>query len=466
MTTMEPAVGFDIPASAGQPSLKLRHVSEDWTVLLDPDTVFWAISPRDGEEQERLLKDAIPLFSENKESIGAEMTAFREKVDISAVYINATDRCNGNCPYCYIPREDRLNGIHMKPEDLRTVLEKIKHYHQENCQDKDRQPVIVFHGSEPLLVKETIFPVIEEFSDRMRFGLQTNATMLEKEDVTFLKSNRVSVGISLDSFSEESNRATRIMDEGKDAYQAVLSALKWFDGYSGLSVITTITQNNVGELSDTLRFLHSFGVKAILMNPVRCTGPGTEIFRPDNEELFRGFKSAVDTALELNTTTENKIIISDFANIILAIVAPTARRLMCDITPCGGGRRFFTVMSDMTTAPCGEFIALKSFHSVNLRENSVEDALASSAFAKVRARVTEKIDECSRCVYKNICGAPCPAEVYSKTGDLNQPTPYCGFYKKLIDYAFELIARGQVENLLRREMLQGMKTTYNITKPC
>lgn len=466
MTTPEPATGFDIPALARQPSLKLRHVSNNRTVLLDPDTAFWALSPRDGIEAENeLVEEALPLFAQQKESLEAEMKAFREKVDLSAVYINPTDRCNGNCPYCYIPREDRLNGIDMELSDLHTALRKIEHHHLENCSDKNRQPVIVFHGSEPLLVKDMIFDVIEKFSDRMRFGLQTNTTLLEKDDVAFLKAKRVSVGISLDSFSREENRLTRIMDGDENAYQTAVSALKWFDGYRGVSVITTVTRYNVGQLADTIKFLHSFGVKAVLMNPVRCTVPGTETLRPDNHELFYGFKQAVDTALHLTVTTGQKIVISDFANIILAIVAPTARRLMCDITPCGGGRRFFTVMSDLTTAPCGEFIGLKSFHSLNLRDSSIDDILASPSFDQVRTRRVEVIEECKGCLYRNICGAPCPAEIFAKTDDLNQPTPYCDFYKKIIDYAFELIGQNLVEKLLRQEMLQGMKTTYNITHP-
>lgn len=466
MTAPQPAAGFDHPALAGEPSLKLRHVSDDWTVLLDADTAFWALYPRNGGEGEsKLVEDGLPLFVQHKEFLGREIKNFREKIDLSAVYINATDRCNGNCPYCYIPREARLNGINMKPDELRSVLGKIERYHQDNCTDPDRQPVIVFHGSEPLLVKEMLFGVIEEFTNRMRFGIQTNATLLTEKDVAFLKQNRVSVGISIDSFTSERNSRTRVMEGDQDAYSAAVSALNWFDGYPGLSVITTVTKHNVADLAETIVFLHTLGVKAVLMNPVRCTAEGTEYLRPDNSELFSNFKAAVEMAMNRSVSTGKKIVISDFANIILGIVAPTARRLMCDITPCGGGRRFFTVMSDMKTAPCGEFIGLKPFHSVNMLTASVEDAMASPVFADIRARTVEEIEECKDCLYRNFCGAPCPAEVYAKTGDLNQPAPYCEFYKKIIDYAFELIGRGQEKNLLRDEMRQGMKTIYNIAQP-
>lgn len=461
----EPAVGVTAPGLEEYPSLKLRHVSEELTLLVDPDTVFWALTTRNGKGEKQQLKEAAELFIQQKEGMVVEMETFRYKIDLSAVYINATDRCNGACPYCYIPQKDRSSGRDMSPADLRTVLNKIETYHRENCKDKERQPVIVFHGSEPLMVKETIFPIIEEFSSRMRFGVQTNAVFLTKRDVDFLKEKRVSVGISLDNSSEEQNSATRVMGNGKSAYKSAVSALEWFDGYPGLSVITTISRHNVGSLAETIKFLHSYGVKAVLMNPVRCTAGGTELLRPNNGELFRGFKAAVETAMELTASTGREIVISDFANIILAIVAPTARRLMCDITPCGGGRRFFTVMSDMSTVPCGEFIGLEPFRSANLLEKSVEEVLNSEAFASVRKRVVESIDECSECLYRNICGAPCPAEVFAVTGgDMNRPSPYCEFYRELIDYAFQLIGRGQVKNLLRREMLGGMKQIYSMNQ--
>jgi uncharacterized protein len=431
---------------------------------MEPESVFWAISKKDvsdGDEQ-KLIEKALPLFLDKEESLKGEIQSFRNKIDISAVYINPTDRCNGNCPYCYIPKEDRVNGRHMDPDDLDNVLKKIEEYHKDNCTDKGRKPVVIFHGSEPLMVKKMLLNVFRTFKGRIIFGLQTNATLLEERDVQFLIEQNVSVGISLDSYSDEQNGITRKMEKGVNAYDSAVNALKWFDGYKGLSVITTITSHNLTELSKIIKFLHSYKVKAVLLNPVRCTAKGTAYLRPDNIALFYSFKQAIETAIELNKTHADKIVISDFVNIILAIIAPTARRLMCDITPCGGGRRFFTIMSDMTTAPCGEFIGLKEFHSVNLKTHSISRALESASFNEVRSRVAESITGCSECLYKNICGAPCPAEVYAINGTMNHGSEYCDFYKELIDYAFELIARDEVKNLMRSEMFNSMESVYSI----
>ena len=79
----------------------------------------------------------------------------------------------------------------------------------------------------------------------------------------------------------------------------------------------------------------------------------------------------------------------NFANILLAIVAPTARRLMCDISPCGGGRCFFAVGPNGDLFPCSEFIGLPEFRGGNLFDMSVKDVLATPAFKKVTTRVVE-----------------------------------------------------------------------------
>ncbi len=462
ITKADPITGYLHPAIAPYPRLRFHDIDDEWRVLLDAENVFWALGKRDASPTS-LLGSILPLYNQNQPILDPEIDHFRNKLDLSAVYINPTDKCNGRCPYCYIPQEVRENGVNMRPGDLATVLAKIEEYNKSNTAAAGRKPVIVFHGSEPLLVKRDMFKAIENYHDRMLFGIQTNATRLNEADVRFLIKNRVSVGLSLDSVSAEENRKIRPIHGVEDAHASVMQALEWFDGYPGLNVITTITASNVHELPRMIRLLHEKKVSVSLLNPVRCTAPGTESLRPGNQELLHYFKQAVDTALELTKSSGRKLVISNFANTILAITAPTARRLMCDITPCGAARRFFAVMADGTSVPCGEFIGLTDFHGPNLVEESVEQALTADSFKDVRSRVVEEITECSQCLYRNICGAPCPAEVYAQSGDLNTVPAYCGFYKELINYAFRLIAEGKTNDLLQDQVYNSMEEVYVLT---
>lgn len=458
-----PILGFTHPLLSDYPHLKLHNISDSRLVLIDPENAFWAVLKQDSNTIEKELSERLlPLYRQHKAQLDEEIRQFRFDIDLSAVYINPTDRCNGRCQYCYIPKPLRTEGINMSRKDLFQSLDMTLEYFKERTSEMGRKPVVVFHGSEPLMVKNLLFEAIKEYKEQILFGIQTNATMMDEDDSRFLMENRVSVGLSLDSLDRGNNSGLRPMIGRRSAYDSVMAALKWFSGYKGMNVITTITSCNVHELPDMVRFLHDNGVKAALLNPIRCTMKETIQLRPDQTLLYNYFKEAVDTAYNLTVQTGRKIVVSSFTNTILAIVAPVARRLMCDITPCGGARRFFYIMADTTTTPCGEFIANPSFRAESIREHSFEAILDSKPFQDVRNRIVESIEDCKQCIYRNLCGAPCPGEIQEINGTFFAPSPYCSFYKQIIDYAFNLISENKTQKLIRDELSTSMETIYSI----
>jgi len=113
--------------------------------------------------------------------------------------------------------------------------------------------------------------------------------------------------------------------------------------YPGFNVICTVTTANVRSLTRIVEYFHDQGVAVAMLNPVRCTLKGGRELKPDNRILARQFIKALDRTYELQEETGRKLVIANFANVLMGIVAPAARRLMCDISPCGGGRCFFAV---------------------------------------------------------------------------------------------------------------------------
>ena len=85
---------------------------------------------------------------------------------------------------------------------------------------------------------------------------------------------------------------------------------------------------------------------------------------------------------------------ANFANILLAIIAPAARRLMCDISPCGGGRCFFALAPNGDLFPCSEFIGLPQFSGGNLFQDDIAEVLESEPFRQVTGRKVEDIEPC------------------------------------------------------------------------
>jgi uncharacterized protein len=437
-------------------SINEYTLDDRWDLLLDPDRVFWALASREANGKRA---QAIALHSHVAEELEARLEQFRFATHVTALYVNPNDACHADCRYCYIPPDIRRNGTRMDRARLEGVLRKAEAYFT-HADLAGRKPVIIFHGGEPLVAKDAVFWAIEQYSDTFAFGLQTDAVLLTGEDIAFLRDKQVSVGISLDSHDPKIHYFLRRAPGGERAFANTVRAIEGFAGYPNLNVVTTITKHNVEGLADLVDFLHARQVPVALMNPVRASQPYAREFQPDCDVLLAGFTKAVRRALDLSESSGRPILIGDFANLILAIVAPEGRRLMCDITPCGGGRCFLAITGSGEMIPCGEFQGLAGFSGGNIFRDSVEDALQSAPFQRVRGRVVEQIEECRVCAIRHICGAPCPAEAQGLGGNMLRPSPYCEFYKGITRLAFQLIAEGKIHHFLRKAAFKDLHVDY------
>ncbi len=445
-------IGRHLGLNTGEgPRLSLLDVG-DWYALIEPESMFWALVAKDQDLSSVLETEVLPTYREHVSSMLKEMEDFRFSERFSAVYFNPTGKCNANCRYCYLPDDLRQIGHHMTYEEIATALDNLHSFFETypgSVAKEGKKPVIVFHGSEPMLVKDAIVKVVENFSDRFLFGVQTNGYHLDDATADFFRSKKVSVGISLDSPYEEINDTIRPLRGGGGTYERAVHAIDHLSGYRALSVICTISSMNVSTLPEMIDFLAEKQVPSVLMNPVRGTQEVARGLRPPNDVLIPQFIEAVERAI-WHTKNGNRISIADFSNLVLGIVAPMGRRLMCDITPCGGARCFVSVASDGSIYPCSEFLGLEDFRTFSVFDKGgMEKAVASEALKKVRSRVVENIPHCASCILRNICGAPCPGEVFSEKGTVLEKSPYCEFYEAIIRYAFQLIGRGELENLIK-----------------
>jgi len=416
----------------------------DKVAVIEPDTAFWAVVEKNNIEK-ALSGEAVLEFEKREVEFKKEMDYLRFGLVPSAVYFNPTERCNFNCTYCYLPEDMRREGKIMTKEEISTSLLHLRDFFYEDIGIKGTKPQIIFHGSEPLLAKDAIFSAIEEYRDDFLFGIQTNGTLLEDKDIDFIREHNVGIGVSLDAPRKEVSDKIRKNWAGEGAFSKIVDVIDKLSSYPGFNVISTVTKINVAYLPEMIDFCDEHNVHMIMLNPVRCTQKGGQQLKPDDEELSHYFLKALDRIYEIYREKGKKIIVTNFTNIMAAICGPTTRRLMCDISPCGGGRCFFAMSAHGNIFPCSEFIGFPEFSGGNIFKNKISDALSSIPFKKVTGRKVENIDPCRRCAIRHFCGAPCPAEVYSFYGEINSPSPYCSFYEELIRYAFRLIAAGKHE---------------------
>jgi len=411
----------------------------DYVGLVDPDTAFWALIRKSKVAEALTGGTFLQQYRRKAAKFAREMENLRFSLTPSAVYFNPTERCNLNCTYCYIPENMRKLGVHMSKDDLLSALEILKIYFQGTLA-KGVRPQIIFHGAEPTLNREALFAAFERFKKDFRFGIQTNGTLLSDSDVEFLRSRGIAIGLSLDSDLESVATRTRKTWDGKSVYASVLAAMDKLRGYSNYSVICTVTRRNMGRLSRLVDFLHQWDVPTCMLNPVRCTQKGARILKPTDHEMSRHYLAALDRTYDLYRKTGRKLIVANFANILISILAPPARRLMCDISPCGGGRSFFAVSAKGDMFPCSEFIGVPAFNGGNVFRDAVRKVLEGPAFRQVTGRKVEDIQPCARCAIRHFCGSPCPAEAHEMNGGMNRPGAFCELYEEQVRYAMRLIA--------------------------
>jgi len=420
----------------------------EYISVIDPDSAFWSIV---------LKKQLSSVFDRNsslqKQFFGKrdkfleEINALRFNSQPLAVYFNPTERCNLDCVYCYLPKNQRREGVHMSRARMHDAMKRLKNYFTQTL-PKGIQPRIIFHGAEPMLVREAVFEVIENYSDYFHFGIQTNGTLLDDEAIRFIKKLRVGLGLSLDGHIGRVANRTRMTWGGDGVFKTVSGVLEKLVGYDNYNVICTATSENMSALPQVVSYLHDLQVPVAMLNPVRCTRQGAREVKPPDRELSKHYLKALDRSYELFEKTNRKLVIANFANILISIMAPAARILMCDISPCGGGRCFFAVSASGDMFPCSEFLGMQEFNGGNLFRNKIDTVLKSDAFQKVTSRKVENITPCSHCAIRHFCGAPCPAEAYEMNGGMDKIGAFCELYEEQLRYAMRLIADEKAEAFL------------------
>jgi len=435
---------------------------DTYTALIEPDTAFWSLVPK--AKLADVLAGGLMLdaYFEKREAMTQEMDMLRFHLKPSAVYFNPTERCNLNCAYCYIPEDMRRSGSHMSAEKVIEALARLKEYFAETVPE-GRLPQVIFHGAEPLLNRDAIFQGIEAFRDDFRFGIQTNATLLDDNAASFLKANHCSIGLSLDAPDAAASGKTRFQWNGRGVFDAVVDAMTRLQGYEGWSVICTMTRENQNRLTEMVEFFHAHQAPACMLNVIRCTMPGARPLQSDDLDLAARYIEAIERSNELYHETGRKMVVANFANVLISIAAPTARRLMCDISPCGGGRSFFALAPSGDLFPCSEFIGLPAFKGGNLFTDTVSDVLDSPEFRAVTERKVEDINPCHQCAIRHYCGSPCPAEAQEMNGGMDKIGAFCDFYLEQTRYAFRLLAEKREDEFLWEGWDAGTEPLFSMS---
>lgn len=144
----------------------------------------------DGESLS-LYKDCLPQVFEKKQIKEEYSTVLHNAI------INVTNRCNGNCVYCYEKRK-RYEEKNLNKEGADKILKTLF----ENYEDIEE---VTFFGGEPVLNYEIIEYMVDKFEEKSfvkNYKIITNAVNIDNYKLEFFIKNNFKMVISIDGPAE------------------------------------------------------------------------------------------------------------------------------------------------------------------------------------------------------------------------------------------------------------------------
>jgi MoaA/NifB/PqqE/SkfB family radical SAM enzyme len=202
------------------------------------------------------------------------------------VQVDLTDKCNSNCPVCWL--HSSLNNNHNNIDFPELDFEKFKIFIRDIAKSKSKE--INFSGGGEPFCYTKIWEAIE-FTQKQNIliRINTNFTLLDKESIRRLLSfnNLASVTASVWSGNEENYAKSHNRD--KETFRTVKNNIAFFNqlkrGGVKLKIFAVINSLNYFGLRDTVDFAIETGCDFIEFGVTDIIPEVTDKFLLDNDQL-------------------------------------------------------------------------------------------------------------------------------------------------------------------------------------
>ncbi len=318
---------------------------------------------------------------------------------------NLTSACNLKCPHCYLDAGEK-SGHELTTEECFNLIDEMSGLGTE---------MLILTGGEPLLRKD-IFSIARYASQKgLLVVMGTNGLLLDEKRVTTLKESGVrGVGISLDSLDSEKH----------DSFRGLLGCWqKTIDGMrncvkQGLPVIlqTTVTEWNLEEIPDLIRFASEESAQAFNLYYLVCTGRGEKLTDITPQQYEDSFTCLIEAQVNYP------------GMMVRAKCAPHINRLahqrglpFLSSAGCPAGTGYLRISPEGDITPC-PYLPLVAG---NIREKRLKPVWEESALFK-ELRGPQLKGRCGACEFGKVC-IGCRARAWAINGDYLAEDPWCEY---------------------------------------
>jgi radical SAM protein with 4Fe4S-binding SPASM domain len=320
----------------------------------------------------------------------------KERVPFKMVYMHLTLRCNYDCWYCYNGRVSKNKADELNTEQWLDIVDKFSEHNTK---------LFVFTGGEPLL-RQDLPEILERAkASGAKVNLLSNGSLFTEDKIKTLLPLVDKVIVSLDSFDKQSQGKNR----SQAGFENIIRLLNYFKEHPAerekitvRSVVTTVNYKEIVQFRKTLR--ERYQIKNhIYLKFIPNTPDEFDLVPRDN--LIKDLMSieALEELMEPTTASGTP----DFRKRCDACFASVA------INPRG----------DMY--PCHQFLDMPEYRMLNmLDEQWFQDYLDSTVKQEFSTLDVDKLDECSGCQFRYLCGGGCPALGLKLYGSIHKMVEY------------------------------------------
>ena len=371
---------------------------------------------------------------------------------INVCYMILSEQCNIACKYCFLGNNNEKKRAHFLTENMskRTADEALEFFINQiklsGIDPEENKPVLIFYGGEPLVNFEVLEYIsnkvnnlrdIEPYIKNMELSLITNGLLLTRERALTLKKLGVSIGISIDGFTEETN-AMRVDKSGNPVYTKLMETLKMCkEEEVPVSLSVTLTEETVKDTKNVLTLVNEYGIKGFGFNIMMSSD--TFVLPQSYNEAAAQF--IINEFLELRKLGiyEDRIMrkLKSFSK---------AQVYFSDCAATAGGQ--IVIAPNGQVGICHGCLHDKKYFVSNIKEKDF-DARKNETFIEWSKRTPINNKECEPCPALGICGGGCPINaMYLKEGNTIHSIDerFCVHAKKTLEFLINDLYRVILEN--------------------
>lgn len=328
-----------------------------------------------------------------------------DRLTLRTVALNLANNCNFSCSYCFAnhgqydqPGLEMTDDVAKKAVNL--LFKNVSLNHQ-------KRVAIAFFGGEPLL-KWNLIQEIVGFAEKNRpkntklhFLLTTNASLLGKDKIKYLKKHRFSVMVSIDGPRERHN-ANRKFADGIGTYDLILPKILAANKIVPLTFRATITNDNL-DLVRIVRHFKKLGAKMITF------GLDNDHLKKENYARIRQSYQKLANMYYKDIMANEYYEITNFTEILLQFVFRERK-----VSHCNAGLSYLGVAADGSLYKCPRFTG-----NVKHKFGEVDDTkkvISSQKIFKADLgnNAGSRNPACFKCPFVFLCGGLCHYDLFKK----------------------------------------------------